>query len=323
MEAYRLTDKDRRILYELSLDGRASITEIARRAGLSKQVVSYRIDLLEKNNVILGYHAITNIYMLGKTHYRVFLKLQNMSAEKEDEFVAYLKNHPKIVWIASLEGYVDCAYLVWADNISEFEAVYDEIDRVWGTYFQEKQLSIATRIEYLKHSYLTEAEDAHSIVFGDCYEHHALDALDKALLGDLTTDARVSLVELANRHGMSAKAIKKRIDDLIAKRIIIGFNAKINHTLLGFTHRKISLNLNDVSQPTIDRLSGYLRSNPNVIFLVKPIGGHDFEFEIMTETNEAFHALVKDLRSRFADEIKDLGVFIIYSEPKSGQLQDY
>ena len=61
MSQFEPTKKDRDILFELSLNARATITKIAKKVKLSKQVVSYRLGLLEKNKVILGYYAITNI----------------------------------------------------------------------------------------------------------------------------------------------------------------------------------------------------------------------------------------------------------------------
>ena len=74
MAKIKLSDKDKEILFELSLNARATITQLAKKVKMSKQVVSYRINLMEKNKVILGYYAITNAYMLSKTHFRVFLK---------------------------------------------------------------------------------------------------------------------------------------------------------------------------------------------------------------------------------------------------------
>ncbi len=56
-----------------------------------------------------------------------------------------------------------------------------------------------------------------------------------------------------------------------------------------------------------------------MIYLVKLIGDYDFEFELMTESNEEFHQIIKDLRSKFAEEIKTYNTVIHYKEPKSGQ----
>jgi len=323
MAKMELSKKDKDILFELSLNGRASLTALAKKVKLSKQVVSYRLNQLEKNKVILGYHAITNIYMLGRTHYRVFAKYQNMSSEKEEEFISYLMNHPKIVWIAYFDGDLDVAFLVWVNNIREFEEVYDEINEKYGIYFQEKNFSIATKIEYLKYKFLSNKKDTSSLIFGDCFSDYKLDQLDKNIIKELNLNGRVTLVELANKYNSSAKVIKTRIDKLLKEKVIVGFNVKINHNLIGYTHRKVMMKLNDTSKNKIKQLSSYLKNHKNAIFIVKPIGDHDFEFELMTESNEEFHQIIKDMRSKFAGDIKNYNSVIHYAEPKSGQLYSF
>ncbi|MBU0636199.1 Lrp/AsnC family transcriptional regulator [Candidatus Micrarchaeota archaeon] len=320
MSGFGLSEKDSLILSELYLNARVSLTELARRVRLSKQAVSYRLNYLEQNKVIEGYYAITNAYALGKTHYSVFVKYQNMSSEKEEEFMNYLSEHPMVVWTAYFNGDLDAAFLVWADNIREFEKVFDDINQKFGVFFQEKQFSIATKIEYLKFAFSKEKKETTSLVFGNCFERYSLDALSKSLLLALNKNGRASLVELANKLGSSPKVIKEKMSGLIKKKIIIGFNVKINHRLLGLTHYKILLKLNDVSQEIISKLSTYLKRQSNVIFLVKPIGNHDFEFELLAPSNEVFHNTIKELRSAFSKEIKSYNTIVHYYEPKAGQL---
>jgi len=242
-----------------------------------------------------------------------------MDSEKEKEFMGYLIKNPKVVWVAYFDGDLDAGFIVWTDNILEFEQIYDSINEKYGVYFQYRYFSIATKIEYLKYKFLNNEKDNSSLIFGDCLSKFELDKLDKKILRDLNQNGRTTLVELANRHSTSAKVIKMRIDKLLKKKIIIGFNVKINHNILGYTHRKVLLNLNNVSKNRINILSSFLRNHRNVIYLVKPIGSYDFEFELMTESNEKFHQIIKELRTKFAQDIKSYDTVIHYEEPKSGQ----
>ena len=251
---------------------------------------------------------------------RVFIKYQNMDKEQEEKFMNYLIKHPKIVWVTYFDGDLDAAFLIWANNIMEFEKVYDEINEKFGIYFQEKYFSIATNIEYLKYKFLCDKINSDSLVFGDSYSNYELDELDKFILQELNINGRITLIELASKYNTSAKVIKSRIDKLVKNKIIIGFNIKLNHTLLGYTHRKILLKINNPSKEKIAQMITYLKTNKNVIYLVKPVGSFDFEFEIMTISNQEFHDIVKDLRSKFAKDIKSYNTVIHYFEPKSGQL---
>lgn len=56
---------DLRILVELQADARLSLAELGRRVGLSSPAVAERVQRLEQDQVILGYHARLNPRTLG------------------------------------------------------------------------------------------------------------------------------------------------------------------------------------------------------------------------------------------------------------------
>jgi Lrp/AsnC family leucine-responsive transcriptional regulator len=60
-----LDETNRRLLGELQADARLSLAELGRRVGLSSPAVAERITRLERENVILGYHAALNPRALG------------------------------------------------------------------------------------------------------------------------------------------------------------------------------------------------------------------------------------------------------------------
>lgn len=317
----KFTSKDFDLLYELSIDARASLTSLAKKTNLSKQVVSYRLKRLEEENILLGYHAVVNVFLTGKTDYRVFVKFRNLNAEIEKELVDFLSKEEKVTWLAHFDGEYDLGFVVWAENVLEFEQVYLKINHVYGKYFQKKYFSISTRIDYLKYKFLTKRKNYDSLVFGDCYGNTILDELDYNLILELNRNARISLVDLSMKYNLSAKAIKDRIDNLVRKKVLLGFTIKINHNKLGFTHRKILLKLNDLSFKEMNRLTAYLKDHEAVIYLTRSIGEFDFEFEIMTNTNEAYFSFLSDLRNKFANSISEYSSLIHVSEIKSGELK--
>jgi len=56
---------NRRILEELQNDGRVSLAELGRRVGLSPPAVAERVQRLERDGVITGYHARVDPRALG------------------------------------------------------------------------------------------------------------------------------------------------------------------------------------------------------------------------------------------------------------------
>ncbi len=59
---------DRKILDELSVDGRLPITELAARVGLSKSPCQARVARLRKVGIIRGFRAILDPVRLGREH---------------------------------------------------------------------------------------------------------------------------------------------------------------------------------------------------------------------------------------------------------------
>ena len=59
---------DRSILNVLAEDGRISITELAKRIGLSKSPTQARLRRLEKSGIIIGYRAMLDPIRLGLDH---------------------------------------------------------------------------------------------------------------------------------------------------------------------------------------------------------------------------------------------------------------
>lgn len=313
-----LSEKDREILFQLSLNGRISLTALAEKMNMSKQVVSYRVKQLEERQIIKRYYAITNVYRLGKAHYRIFIKYRNMSSEKAREFREYLICHPQIAWVLYLDGDFDIFFVVWADNVISFEAVYDDIIGKFGGYFQEKYFSIATRIEYLPYHFLLDNGPRHmeSFVFGEVFSRYEPDRLESEILTVLNSNGRMYASELAQRFGVNAGLIKKKINGLMDLKIIMGFNVKIDHNLLGYTYRKILLKLNDTSRMQLESLSQYLKQKKNVVFLLKTIGTYDFEIELMTRTTGEFYGLIEALRQDFSHNVSDYSSVVMREEPK-------
>jgi len=60
-----LDDTDLRLLSELQRDARLSLAELGRRVGLSSPAVADRLQRLEQDDVITGYHATLNPRALG------------------------------------------------------------------------------------------------------------------------------------------------------------------------------------------------------------------------------------------------------------------
>ena len=67
-ETSELDQFDRKILDVIAVDGRITVTELAKRIGLSKSPTQARIRRLEETGIIRGYRAIFDPILLGRDH---------------------------------------------------------------------------------------------------------------------------------------------------------------------------------------------------------------------------------------------------------------
>ncbi len=62
-----------------------------------------------------------------------------------------------------------------------------------------------------------------------------LDDLDKQIVAALVKDARATYAEVGTAVGLSAPAVKRRVDRLLAAGAITGFSAQVDPSAIGWT----------------------------------------------------------------------------------------
>ncbi|MBC7303698.1 MAG: Lrp/AsnC family transcriptional regulator [Nocardia sp.] len=62
-----------------------------------------------------------------------------------------------------------------------------------------------------------------------------MDAIDRRILAELLVRARASFQEIGTVVGLSAPAVKRRVDKMVASGQITGFTAQVNPAALGWT----------------------------------------------------------------------------------------
>ena len=82
--------KDKRILKELFVNARTPYSIIARKVGLSKEVVHYRIKKLMDKGLLWGFNTIYNVQKLNWEIYLIYIKLRNINNEIEQDIIKSL-----------------------------------------------------------------------------------------------------------------------------------------------------------------------------------------------------------------------------------------
>jgi Lrp/AsnC family transcriptional regulator, leucine-responsive regulatory protein len=120
-----LDRKDISILAELTLNARASHTELSNRVGLSSTALARRHKTLEEEGYIKGYQAILDLSLFGlKTTVLVRIALESQSDEALKAFEAAVVRCPSVVRCFLMSGTDDYILIVVARDIADFERIH-------------------------------------------------------------------------------------------------------------------------------------------------------------------------------------------------------
>lgn len=118
---------DRQILDILSKDGRAPVTDIARRVGLSKSPCQARIKRMRDNGVILGFRAVIDPAKLRLEHVAfVEVKLSDTSEKALSAFNAAVQGLPEVEQCHMIAGAFDYLLKIRTTDMKSYRAVLGE-----------------------------------------------------------------------------------------------------------------------------------------------------------------------------------------------------
>ncbi len=118
---------DRKILDVVAVEGRISVTELARRIGLSKSPTQARLKRLEDHGLIRGYRAIFDPIRLGRDHVAfVECKLTDTREAALAAFNDAVLRIPEIEQCHLIAGQFDYLLKVRTSSMSSYRIVLAE-----------------------------------------------------------------------------------------------------------------------------------------------------------------------------------------------------
>lgn len=304
-----LDAKDVAVLSALDKNSRLTYSQIARTVKLSKQSVEYRINSLQRKNILKNCMPIVDYRALGYYFYRVYLQFTGLAPEEEQKILQFIFSIPKVYRIALLDGTWDCTVTILAKEPSEVRETMDVIQSAYGPQIKSKMILVATSAEMYTYKFLNPDFEIILLPSGE-KNPFQLDELDKGILDALTLNARTSLIEMAAQLNTSYKVISYRIKRL-EKVLIRSYRLEINHAALGLARYRVFVELQNNKKEKQDELLAFLRGNPSVISFTRVIGKFDLEINCTTKDAAEFHAMLTLFRSKYSDLIKDYSICLI------------
>jgi len=113
------------ILDTLQRDGRISNAALAERVGLSQSACSRRLDILEKEGVIAGYHArLSNAALGHRMTAIVHVSLSGQFEKTLSDFEAAIRRCPNVLSCHLMSGEYDYILRIAARDLADYERIH-------------------------------------------------------------------------------------------------------------------------------------------------------------------------------------------------------
>ncbi|MFH1521602.1 MAG: AsnC family transcriptional regulator [archaeon] len=311
----KLDLKDKKILSELEMNARISFAELGKKVGLSKQVVKYRIQKLESENIIQGYNALVDVSRLGEVIYVVYLKLVQISSIQEKEWMNSMSKSPNVLAVGKNAGHWDLTVAMRCANNKELDEVLKKITSGKSDKIKEKLITSEIESSYFSTELLFEG-NKYEAVTSDTQDNIELDEKDKKIIHYLSENCRISLLDLSDKIKMSPNGVKNKIKNLENKKIIIGYKTKINYEKLGYLHFRVFLHLNGWTKELCDDIKSFLKSEGNVESVSRYMGYADIDFRCYTKDIGELYNLVSKIKDKFLKEVIEIDSMPIFGWEK-------
>lgn len=281
--------KDKKILYTLTLNARFSINTLSKITGLSRDIVKYRLDRLEKEGIIAYYVTHTNIWKMGYQAYVVLLKLRSTDKETNDKLLNYLINNKYITWINKVHGSLDLIIAFTCETKDEIILEINKFLKDFKEIIVKYDILESIREKFTGRKYILPKEDRDEVEkrlsttndrgsFYNIITKHAkdnylkIDEKDKEIMTVLEKRCRISLKELAHKCNLPISTTYNRLKKLTENKYIFNFYPYIAPFKYALIYNWCLLQANITDKHTEAKFTRFMNEHENIEYWFKTLG---------------------------------------------------
>ncbi len=284
---------DFRLLSALMNNSRTPISRLAKKLGVSREVLTYRLDKLKNDGIILDFITEIDFKKLGFVGAAVFI---NIRANKQNEFESFLANADFVSWVARLSG-------IWSFGFSIFGHSTEELDLRFREIFNSFKEDIFDYrfILHKKSTFFYERYFGNSVVNNsdESLLNYIPDDKDKLILQFLSKNSRIESVFLANEIGLTAPAVANRIKKLERSGFIKKYSIFVDISKLGLFQYSVFLENKNFSENK--SLINYLTQHDSISFVAEYWGNLFVEFGVFVDDPYLLRGILQDVEESFSE----------------------
>ena len=315
-----LSIKDRKILKELFDDGRLPFSVIAKRVGLSKEVVNYRVKKIIDQEILIGFNTVIDVNKLGWQIYFVPIRLKNIDVVVEEEIINFMTKHPNVAQVLKCIGNYDLVLKFFVKDYVEVNNLMKNIEIKFKTHIGEYAIDFVEQEILIPVPFLYapfKIKEYRSIPKKDTTPVSVL-STDLQILKAISKNSRMPVAEIAKKINMSRELARHHLKKLEKNNIVLKYrpSALTGSKFVGYSWFLVMIKLNELNKDRHKKLQSYIVNNPNMTYYYKCVGSHDLLFEIRLKTSDEFNRVIMDIRSILKNDLKSHELTIILKEYK-------
>jgi len=309
----KLDLKDKKILKILEHNSRQSYSRIAKKVGLSKEGVRYRIKHLEEKGVIQQYKVVVDVKKLNYRAYHIFVTLNNPELKFEKDYIKKLKEFPFIRAVIKFNGDYDFEIAMVAKDIAELDENISQLLRGINKFIKKQEMLIVVR-SYVGRTLPKNFLDYEEPVQQRKEKEIKIEDKDLEILNVMRDNANMPTYQIAKKLNVSTDIVSYRLKKMQEGNFILKYTPAINYSALSYQVYAILLNIAGLYGETENKLGRFLKEDKNVLWGVKTIGRYNVMIYICTKKSEDLHDTINKIRNTFSKNIKDYKTLIAYEE---------
>jgi len=150
--------------------------------------------------------------------------------------------------------------------------------------------------------------------FGREYRLAKCDETDLQILNVISENARLKYKEIAQKVGIHTNTLIKKIKRMEKINLILGYKPLIDLRKTPFSAYKALIKFQNITERKKDEITNFLRTNENIVAIIKLIGQWDMEVEFEVESNEKKVEIIRKIRDKYQEVINMFEVIPLFKE---------
>ena len=312
----------RKLLYEISENADESMNKVAKKLRHSREVLDYRMKKLQKDGIVTGFQARINLSNFIYGGYIFLIQSSALDIKSEEKIIQKLKSNNKIQYIGKIGGEYDFIIGFTVKKLGELSETIDEINSAFGK--KKSSQTLLTTVKEIKDSFKTifsKVDEPNDIVsMPSIDEKIKIDEIDKKILISLGKNANIPSWRISDKVKISDVAVRKRIENLVKKKIILGFRTMVDLTKLNYQPYFIMIKMNSTNNKKY--MGEFLKRNKDITYSVKVAGRYDLILTVSVRDNKELKDFIYNFKSKFSNTILETNILPLFEIIYHAQLAE-